>query len=34
MTYKSKAQQRYFHSQLPELAHEWDERSKNFKSLP
>lgn len=34
MPYKSKAQARYFHAKLPELAAEWDSETPNFKKLP
>lgn len=38
MPYRSKAQQRYFHSQLPQLAKKWDQETEKkrggFKSLP
>jgi hypothetical protein len=34
MPYKSKAQQRFFHARLPELANKWDKETKNFSRLP
>lgn len=34
MPYVSKAQQRYFHENLPNLAREWDKKTKDFKDLP
>lgn len=34
MPYVSKAQQRYFHENLPNLAREWDKKTTDFKDLP
>lgn len=34
MPYKSKAQQKFMHAKHPELAKEFDKKTKSFKSLP